>query len=146
MSFKVFHSSPVQGLSVIEPRFSLTHKRLWVYATKSPIMSAAFLSNLGGDLTCYVGKEIVENRSFIMERNPGLFDQRYLNKKGSIYMLPGDTFIENQTTWKEELVSDVAVPVLDEFKIDNVKDFLFRLKELNLLDIYLIPEDGLLYG
>jgi len=61
-------------------------------------------------------------------------------------MLPGDTFIENQTSWKEELVSEVAVPVLDEFKINNVKDFLFWLKELNLLDIYLIPEDGLLYG
>ncbi len=136
---KVYHASKQQGLKVITPRVS-THGRPWVYATKDPVMAACFLGELGGDFTCAVGRDPETGKPFICERFEGAFELRYGGVRGSIYVLPGDTFLEGQTGWEEEVVSPEPVVPVKEIRVADALAHLLQLAEEDRLIIKRYPE------
>ncbi len=134
----VYHGSRQGGLSAITPAVS-THGEQWVYACQDPVMAALFLSGVGGDLTCAVGREEGTALPFVCERFAGAFEHRYAGKRGSIYALPADTFVEGETRWEEEVVSPVAVRPIGELVVADVLRRLEELAEQGLLRIYRYP-------
>ena len=136
---KVYHASPIQGLGEIKAKKG-THGKKWIYATKDPIISAMFLGRKGGDFVCSTGLS-GSKVPYIVERFKGAFDLRYKNKKGSIYILPGSGFKENQTSWSAEVVSEKdEMKPLEENKINSVKDYLLSLSKENKLTIKYYPD------
>jgi len=135
----VYHSSPKQHIKIFKPNKS-THGESWVYATKDRIMSILFISGIGGDFTCQVGRDPETGKPYICERFKGAFDLRYKDRKGSIYTLPGENFLENMTGWNEEVVCPSPVVPVGEELVDDAKSYLLKLKEENLLIIKYYPE------
>lgn len=123
---EVYHASGRTGLTKIEPAVG-THGQSWVYATKDFVMSAVFVSRAGGDLTCAVGRDPKSGLPYLCERFEGAFDHRYLDKAGAIYQLPSAGFVEGQTQWSEEVVSEGAVEPLAEIQIADAKAYLRNL-------------------
>jgi len=114
---RLYHASSVQGLTAIVPTTS-THGA-WVHAVADPVLAACFLSTIGGDLTCAVGRDQQTGTPYVCERFEGALDRRYAGKPGSIYKLAGEGFLASQTPWEEELVSSEPVVVLEELCIDD---------------------------
>jgi len=135
----VYHSSEVQGIKVFIPTKS-THGVEWVYATRERNISCLFISGLGGDFTCQVGRDRETGKPYVCERFHGAFDLRYENKKGSIYTLLGDYFKENMTGWDEEVVCDRTVYPCYEEKVSEARRFLLELYRNNKLIIKYFPE------
>ncbi|WP_102398923.1 hypothetical protein [Haloimpatiens massiliensis] len=136
---RVYHSSIIQNLKILNPVKS-THGVEYVYGTKDLVMSAVFLSGFGGDFTCCVGRDKDTGKPYICERFQGAFDLRYNLKFGSIYVLPGDTFIKGKTHWSEEVVSTVAVEPIEEIKINDAKKYLEELEVQGMLLIVKYPD------
>ena len=140
---EVYHSSQTQGLTRLDPRAS-THG-CWLHATRDLVLAAAFLGTVGGDLTCAVGRDPDCGRPYICERFDGAFDLRYGGVSDSIYVLPGETFVEGQTPWDEEVVSRAPVVPLREVRVDDAKGYLLGLAEDGQLILKTFPDriDGI---
>ncbi|HCW52009.1 MAG TPA: hypothetical protein DGR79_08135 [Clostridiales bacterium] len=140
----VYHASPVQGLKVLRPRPS-THGRSWVYATIDPVMAALFVSPIGGDLTCQVGRDPETGAPYVCERFRGAFEHRYAGRSGSIYTLPAGRFLSGQTSWEEEVVSEEAVVPVGEVRIADARAYLLELAAAGELLIVRYPRriDGI---
>ena len=140
---EVYHSSQTQGLTCLEPRKS-THGR-WLHATRDIALAAAFLGTVGGDLTCAVGRDPESGKPYICERFEGAFDLRYEGASGSIYVLPGTTFVEGQTPWEEEVVSGESGVPLREIQVADAKEYLLEVAEKGQLIIKFYPDriDGI---
>lgn len=123
---EVYHASSVQGLKEITPRKG-THKKEWIYATRDPIVAAIFLAHEGGDFTHASGIDQETGKPYLVERFKGAFDLVHENRKGSIYVLPGETFLEGQTSFGEEVVSPKALVPLAEIIVNDVKDHVLKL-------------------
>ncbi|HOD53132.1 MAG TPA: hypothetical protein PKJ08_01265 [Candidatus Cloacimonadota bacterium] len=135
----VYHSSSISSLTIINPSTS-THEKEWVYATKDIVASALFISSIGGDFTCAIGRDLDSGIMYLCERFKGAFDLRYNGKSGSIYMLSSELFLENRTSWDEEVVSESAVKPLKEIMIDNAKEYLLFLESEGKLIIKYFPD------
>lgn len=135
---KVYHSSTIRDIKIFKPTIS-SHGKAYVYACKDPVMSALFLSGIGGDFTCKVGRDPETNQVFLCERFQGAIELRYKNKKGSLYTLSNESFLENKTPWQEEVVSEKALVPLEEIYIDDAKTYLKSLEKKGLLKIYEYP-------
>jgi len=140
----VYHGSAVQNIQIFRPQAS-THGQNWVYAAKDKVISALFISGVGGDFTCQVGRDPITGKPYLCERFSGAFQLRYGGRSGSIYTLPGDHFQENRTGWEEEVVSPVPVVPIAEEKIADVQSYLLRLEQEGMLIIKYFPEkiDGI---
>jgi len=136
---EVFHSSQKRGLAEIRPHRS-SHEEKWVYATRDIVMAAAFLGTTGGDFTCSVGRDEETGKPFICERFAGGFNLRYEGVKGSIYVVPGDTFLVGKTQWEEEVVSDQSVKPIREIYVPDAKEYLLQLAQEDKLIIKVYPE------
>jgi hypothetical protein len=134
----VFHGSPTRGLELIEPARS-THGRPWVYACRDQVMAALFVSGTGGDLTCAVGRESTTRLPYVCERFAGALGVRYGKRSGSIYTLPGATFVSGYTGWDEEVVSRVSVRPVSETRVEDVLKYLLGLHEQGLLTTVRYP-------
>lgn len=134
---EVYHCSPVQWLMLITPRVS-THGQNWVYATGNMVMSSVFLGREGGDFTCATGT--LDGAPYIAERFEGAIDRRYGGIRGSLYTLPGHSFMEGRTTWSHDLVSEEAITPLRETRVDNAKDYLLRLAAEGRLIVKFYPD------
>jgi len=108
-------------------------------------MTATFLGTLGGDFTCAVGRDRETGLPYICERFEGAFDLRYGDVAGSIYVVPGDTFLEGKTPWDEEVVSPGAVIPTREIRVDDAKPYLLQLADEGKLILKLYPDriDGI---
>ena len=135
---EVFHCSPSQGLEEIRPRCG-THQRSWIYACLDSILAATFLGREGGDFTCQVARDAETRLPYVCERFPGAVELRYGGKKGSIYVLPADDFQEGETQWCEEVVADVPVTPLEEWPVQDAKEYLLRLASDGKLVIQYYP-------
>ncbi|WP_350343141.1 hypothetical protein PRVXT_002422 [Proteinivorax tanatarense] len=140
----VYHCSEISGLKLIKPNKS-THGAEYVYATKEIGISALFLSGVGGDFTCAIGRDRQTGMIYVCERFEGAFEYRYSGKSGSIYVLPGEKFKENKTRWIEEVVADEAIEPNEEIFVSDSKDFLLDLDEKSQIKIVGYPEkiDGI---
>jgi hypothetical protein len=133
----VYHSSKTQNLKTIIPKPS-THKIPWVYATKDIATTAMFLGEFS-DFICQTGNGD-NDIPYIFERFEGAFDLAFKDRKGSIYKLLGKNFKEGQTTWSAEVVSDQEEKVIEEYKVNNVIEYLEKLENEGKLKIYRYPE------
>ena len=134
----VYHCSTKQNLETIKPAVS-THGKCWVYAAKDIAISAAFLSGIGGDFTCQVGRDRKSKKPYICERFAGALEMRYKNHQGSIYVLPSKNFLQNQTDWEEEVICEGEIKSVDEIRIDDSLEFLFKLQNEKKLLICSFP-------
>ncbi len=135
----VYHASRSQGLTLIKPSTS-THNRKWVYATRDIAVAAAFLSPVGGDFTCAIGRDHETGRMFVCERFQGAFDLRYEGVSGSIYVLPGELFMEAETHWDEEVISEHPIRPIREIRVANVKEYLLSLADEEKLILRSYPD------
>lgn len=140
----VYHASKHKGLKRLRPVLS-THGKAYVYATKDLATSALFLSGLGGDFTCAIGRDRQTQKIYVCERFEGAFDLRYAQQSGVIYRVPKTTFLEGQTPWEEEVVSACEVVPVKALHIDDVKAFLLALEKEGAIKIVYYPEkiDGI---
>ena len=102
-------------------------------------MAACFLGNRGGDFTCSVGRDPEMGKPFICERFRGAFELRYRGVRGSIYVLPGETFLEGRTPWEEEVVSPVPVVPIREIRVPDAAEYLLELEREGELLIVRYP-------
>lgn len=134
---RVYHASPVQGLTEIILHAG-THGHPWVYAADDVAVAAVFLGRLGGDFTCASG--VVSGKPYLCERFAGAFDRRYGSAAGSIYILSSDGFMPGQTSYSKDLVCIEAVRPLEEIRIANAKDYLVQLASEGKITIKFYPE------
>lgn len=143
----VYHGSPTQAITVIEPRES-THGKALVYAGDSPVMAVIFTGDFIDD-EIFVGEDKVNDRWIftLIEKIEGAFDV-YKNPC-SIYQLSSVGFRQMQladmlpedidagrTVWEPEKVSTQPAPVIREFRISNAWEVLedcARRGEINLV-------------
>ena len=135
----VYHGSVTSNLKLIEPQKS-THGKEWVYATKEISVCTLFISGLGGDFTCSIGRDNISDKIYLCERFNGAFDYRYSEKSGSVYVLPSISFSEGKTSWDEEVVSEIAVVPVEEIFIPDIKEYLLQLEKQGKLIIKYFPE------
>lgn len=140
----VYHSTVKMGLEVLTPTLS-THGKAYVYATKDLGTSALFLSGIGGDFTCAIGRDQKTQKIYVCERFEGAFELRYAQKSGAIYKLPKETFIEGKTPWTEEVVSESDVKPIEEISVLDAKALLLDLEQQGEIEIVYYPNkiDGI---
>ena len=130
----VYHGSTKQNLTEIKPK-----KNDLIYATKDKIICALFIRNTKtghGSFSRSFGHE--KNIPFVVERYKNALEDMYDEVSGSIYILDSQSFFEDKLKW--QMVSQKPVQVIEEIKIDNVKNFLIDLEKQKLLKIYRYPE------
>jgi hypothetical protein len=135
----VYHASSKQGLKILVPNIS-THQQRWLYASEDIIVAATFLSSLGGDFYCSVGRDIYSGKIYICERQIDGFEKRYDSTKGSIYTLRNTTFRKDEKCWKEELVTTEQVKPIKEYVVEDVIACLKDYEKNNQLLIVRYPQ------
>jgi len=141
MKNNVYHGSQTSGLKALNPVKS-THGISYVYATKDLIQAIVFMKNRQkshGDFSYWIGRNPETKKIAIVERYPNAFDDVFGGISGSIYTLPGDTFEEGKTGFKDEVVSSEPVQVLEETGIENVRVYINSLADEGKLEMYLYP-------
>lgn len=140
----VYHSTLKMGLERLTPTPS-THGKPYVYATKDFGTSLLFLSGIGGDFTCAIGRDQKTQRIYVCERFEGAFELRYAQKSGAIYKLPKETFVAGKTPWIEEVVSESAVTPIEEIQVMDAKALLLELERKGEIVIIYYPNkiDGI---
>lgn len=120
----VYHGSPVGGLTHLEPRRS-THGKSWVYATKNRTI-AIIHSQKWNDYIfneSYHGQIQLE----LTERLPNAFEEVYKGKRSYLYYLDSANFLEGQTSFSPEVVSEKLEQIL---KCEVIEDTYIKLCEM----------------
>lgn len=117
MSDIVYHVSPTPGLKALTPRVS-SHGKPYVYAIDNLTTGLLFgVHKDDFDFGIYTDEQGTPD---VYECYPDAFRTVYQEKGCSVYELSGETFLRGMTTWKPELVSEVAVPVLREIPVSDL--------------------------
>ena len=133
----VYHGSKVHGIKRLEPRKS-THG-VYVYATPEKVLALNFSGRCGDDLTFDIGHFGTDKDGpwELVENIPGAFEKMFSNSS-SIYSLSDETFKDIHTGFRE-VVSEVAVSVLNEEYCENVYEGLLQAEKEGLVKIYRYP-------
>ncbi len=123
---ELYHGSHIQGLKVISPKES-GHGTPYVYAVSELAFAAIFSVPVRNSLIAAWGR--LEGIPYFCEKKDSAFNLFYEGKKSSIYTVDSKDFFHREGTWRDEFVSEVEVPILEEIKIDNVKEYLLDLQE-----------------
>lgn len=107
----LYHVSPQQGLTVLEPRVS-THGKAWVYALADEVTALLFGARQDDFDLCIDSLE--DGRTEVWECWDGAFLGCYSGKSCSVYQLAEQGFLSGQTSWSPEQVCPHLVPVLGE--------------------------------
>ena len=121
----VYHGSPVGGLTYIEPKVS-THGKNWVYATKDKGIALTFLQKWNDYL---LNQSISNGNHELTERLPNILEEIYKGKSGFLYYLDSANFLEGQTSFSPEVVSDKREKVLH---CEFIEDCYAKLCEMEL--------------
>jgi hypothetical protein len=105
----VYHGSPISGLTYIEPRES-THGKKYVYATKDKALALVFLQKHNDYLIniSYIDGGKLE----LTERVTDAFVDIFKGKSGFLYYLDSTNFLEGQTSFPPEVVSEITEQVI----------------------------------
>lgn len=133
----VYHGSHIPNLKVIK-RNESTHKKKWVYGVYSKVVAIIFSSPMHSDLYYYLSGNGKTTKITLVERKPGMF-RKIFNTSGSIYTLSSKNFLEGQTGWSAEVVSNYDEKVLKEEFIPNLYDELIKASKNKDIDLYLYP-------
>lgn len=117
MAETLYHVSPVSGLTTLTPRVS-SHGKPYVYAIDNLTTGLLFgVHKDDFDFGIYTDEQGTPD---VYECYPDAFRTVYQGKGCSVYELSGETFLRGMTTWRPELVSEVAVPVLREIPVSDL--------------------------
>ena len=119
----VYHGSPIGGLKHIEPSIS-THGKNWVYATKDKSVALIFLQKWNDYL---INQSINNGQHELTERLPNVFKEIYKGKSGFLYYLDSKNFIDGQTSFTPEVISNKIEQVI---KCEEIKDCYVKLCEM----------------
>lgn len=131
----VYHGSSVQDLKEIKP---MNHGQ--VYAAKDKIIAILFIVNRNTGRYTYartVGHLNDGTLPYIAERYANAFDDLYNGKSGSVYVLDDKFFCSDRPG---VAMSRTAVPVVQEIKIPDLKQYLLDLENRHQLKIYRYPD------
>lgn len=134
----VYHGSYISGLKEIK-RSKSTHGKEWVYATSSKVIATIFSSERHSDLYYSLSGNGKDSKITLVERKEGMFKDIF-NVSGYIYTLDAKNFLENQTGWNAEVVSNHDEKVLHEEKIDNIYNELLTQSKKGNINLYLYPD------
>jgi hypothetical protein len=124
---KLYHGSHIQGLKEITPKES-GHGQSYVYAI-STLPFALIFAGQGRNTFIASWGRLKDNTPYFCEKKPGAFDLFYKGKKSSIYVLDSKNFFQKENMWKEEYVSEKREEVLEEIKVEDVKEYLLGLEK-----------------
>ncbi|MGI5845630.1 MAG: hypothetical protein ACOX7D_00365 [Alphaproteobacteria bacterium] len=136
----VYHGSEISGLKKLNPQ--QTVRGVYLFAAKDKIVSAIFLTNKNnnsGDLTYWKSRNPETGKIAIVERYKNAFKYLYEGVSGSIYVLSSEGFLEGKTGWDEEVVSEISQTPIEEIRIKNIYDYLKKLENDGLLEVYEYP-------
>lgn len=132
----LYHGSQSSGIKRLEPHKS-THGN-YIYATKYKELAIIFSKKAGDNLTYSLFRNSCDEPWQLVERIPSGLDLMFKNS-ASIYTVDDRTFKDIKTGFSE-LVSEVAVDVLEEEKIKNVYEKVKDLENKGLIKIYYYPD------
>lgn len=113
----LYHVSPTPGLTVLTPHVS-SHGKPYVYAIDD--LTTGLLFGVHKDDFDFLILTDDQGIPDVYECYPGAFQKVYEGKNCSVYEVSGDTFLRGMTSWKPELVSETAVPVLRELPVPDL--------------------------
>ena len=129
----LYHVSPTPGLTVLTPHVS-SHGKAYVYAIDDLTTGLLFgVHKDDFDFLISTGEDGVPD---VYECYPGAFQQVYEGKNCSVYEVSGDTFLRGMTSWRPELVSEAAVPVLRELPVPDLYTALLEQERQGSLRIH----------
>ena len=131
----VYHGSPVGGLLYIEPKIS-THSKKWVYATKDKSIALTFLQKWNDFL---LNQSISNGRQELTERLPNILEGIYKGKSGFLYYLDSTNFLEGQTSFSPEVVSNKREKVLHCEFIEDCYEKLCEMERNNEITLFRYP-------
>jgi hypothetical protein len=123
----LYHGSYIQNLDKIPPKES-GHGKPYVYATTELAFAAIFSVQVRNTFIAKWGR-LKDNTPYFCEERPGAFDLFYKGKQSSIYVLDGTNFFQNDNMWKEEYISEREETILEEIRIEDVKEYLLQLEK-----------------
>lgn len=132
----VYHGSPIEGLEYIEPKVS-THGKQWVYATNNKSIALTFLQKWNDYL---LNQSINNDRHELTERLPNILEEIYKGKSGYIYYLDSTNFIEGQTSFSPEVVSEKREKVMYCEFIEDCYERLLELESTGEIILYRYPD------
>jgi hypothetical protein len=124
---KLYHGSHVQGLKEIQPKES-ENGQSYVYAVSTLPFALIFSVQVRNTFIASWGR-LGDNTPYFCEKRPGAFDLFYKGKKSSIYILDSKNFFQKENMWKEEYVSKEIEKVLEEIKVEDVKEYLLDIEK-----------------
>ena len=122
---KLYHGSHVQGLKEIKPKES-GHGEQYVYAISTLPFALIFSVPVRNTFIASWGR-LKDSTPYFCEKKLGAFDLFYNGKQSSIYVLNSKNFFQKENMWKEEYVSKEIEKVLEEIKVEDVKEYLLKL-------------------
>jgi hypothetical protein len=132
----VYHGSPISGLTYIEPKIS-THGKNWVYATKDKGVALVFLQKWND----FIFNETINNgRHELTERLPNMFTEIYKGKSGYLYHLDAANFLEGQTSFTPEVVSNQREKVVYCEVITDCYENLCEMEKNNQITLFRYPD------
>ena len=132
----VYHGSPVGGLAFIEPKIS-THGKNWVYATKNKSIALVFLQRWN-DFIFNLSINS-DGQQKLTERLPNAFMDTYVGKSGFLYYLNSANFLEGQTSFSPEVVSDKREQVMHCEVINDCYEKLCEMEQNNEIILFRYP-------
>lgn len=132
----VYHGSPVGGLTCLEPRIS-THGNSWVYATKDKTIAIVCSQKKNDFLFCQSINH--DGKQELTERLPNILEEVYKGKKGFIYYLDSANFLEGQTSFSAEVVSDKKEEILHCEVIEDCYEKLCEMEKNNEIILFRYP-------
>ena len=132
----VYHGSPVSGLTHLEPRRS-THGKNWVYATNIKAI-AIIHSQKWSD---YIFNESINDSGQLelTERLPNAFEEIYKGKTSYLYYLSATNFMEGQTSFTPEVVSEQREEVIKCEVIEDTYKKLLEMERTGEVILYRYP-------
>lgn len=129
----LYHVSPTPGLTILVPHLS-SHSKPYVYAIDDLTTGLLFGAKKDDfDLLIFTGGDGVPS---VYECYPDAFQHIYAGKSCSVYEVSGETFQRGMTSWAPELVSEYAVPVLQEITVTDLYDALLEQKARGKLHLH----------
>lgn len=113
----LYHVSNKSGLKSIEPRVS-NHEKAYVYATEDFVTCLLF--GVRQDDFDFIIELNQDGLTEIYECYKNALEIHYREKQCSVYQLKDSGFLEGQTSWDAELVSEHTTYVENETVIEDI--------------------------
>ena len=133
----LYHASKIRGMRTIEPHIS-THGKAYVYAIRNQVTAVCFGAPKD-DFDLLMDNQ--DGKTVLYECYPNAVERVYSGSSCSLYTIKEDGFLQGQTGWDEELVSENSVDVLQEQIIPDIYEYLLRATANEECKINLFSED-----